>query len=95
MTENRAYKYCKESIRKKSTPKYVKKQMRDFMRICEGKDKKYMLSLEKLKQVENILKILIMPKGLKAGKTSYECSCGYQWLFYTAILCVVYRDNPD
>ena len=95
MTENRAYKYCQNSIRKKSTPKYVKKQMRDFMRICEGKDKKYMLSLEKLKQVENILKILIMPKGLKAGKTIYECSCGCQWLFYTAILGVVYQDNPD
>lgn len=95
MTENKAYKYCQNSIRKKSTPKYVKKQMREFMRICEGKDKKYMLSLDKLKQVENILKILIMPKGLKAGKTIYECSCGYQWLFYTAILCVVYRDNPE
>ena len=95
MTENRAYKYCKDSIRKKSTPKYVKKQMRDFMRICEGKNKKYILSLEKLNQVENILKILIMPKGLKAGKTIFECSCGYQWLFYTAILCVVYKDNPE
>lgn len=95
MTENKAYTYCQNSIRKKSTPKYVKKQMREFMRICEGKDKKYMLSLDKLKQVENILKILIMPKGLKAGKTIYECSCGYQWLFYTAILCVVYRDNPE
>lgn len=95
MTENKAYLYCKQSIRKKSTPKYVKKQMREFMRICEGKDKKYILSLEKLKQVENILKILVMPKGLKAGKTIFECSCGYQWLFYTAILCVVYRDNPD
>ena len=95
MTSNRAYEYCRQSIRKKSTPKYVKKQMREFMRICEGKDKKYILSLEKLRQVENILKILIMPKGLKAGKTIYECSCGYQWLFYTAILCVVYRDNPE
>lgn len=95
MIENKAYKYCKESIRKKSTPKYVKKQMREFMRICENKDKKYCLSMSKLKQVENILKILIMPKGLKAGQTIYDCSCGYQWLFYTAILCVVYRDNPE
>ena len=95
MTQNRAYQYCKESIRKKSTPKYVKKQMREFMRICEDKNKKYILSLEKLKQVENILKILIMPKGLKAGKTIFECSTGYQWLFYTAILCVVHRDNPE
>ncbi len=95
MTSNKAYDYCKESVRKKTTPKYVKKQMRIFMRICEGKDKKYVLSESKLKQVENILKLLIMPKGLKAGKTIYDCSCGYQWLFYTAILCVVYRDNPE
>lgn len=95
MTSNKAYQYCKESVRRKSTPKYVRKQMRIFMRICEGKDKKYILSLEKLRQVENILKLLIMPKGLKAGKSIYECSCGYQWLFYTAILCVVYRDNPE
>ena len=35
-----------------------------------------------------------MPKGLKAGKTLYECTTGYQWLFYTAMLCTVYRDNP-
>lgn len=95
MTSNKAYQYCKESVRRKSTPKYVRKQMRIIMRICEGKDKKYILSLEKLRQVENILKLLIMPKGLKAGKSIYECSCGYQWLFYTAILCVVYRDNPE
>ncbi len=95
MTSNKAYQYCKESVRRKSTPKYVRKQMRIFMRICEGKDKKYILSLEKLRQVENILKLLIMPKGLKAGKSIYECSCGYQWLFYTAILCVVCRDNPE
>lgn len=95
MTSNKAYEYCSKSVRKKTTPKYVKKQMREFMRICDGKDKKYCLSESKLKQVENILKILIMPKGLKAGKTIYECSCGYQWLFYTAILCVVYRDNPE
>ena len=92
---NKAYEYCKNSIRKKTTPKYVKRQMRDFMRICEGKDKKYIVSEKKVKQVENILKILIMPKGLKAGQTLYECTCGYQWLLYIASLCVVYRDNPN
>ena len=36
-----------------------------------------------------------MPKGLKAGKTLYECTAGYQWFFYIAILCTVYRENPD
>lgn len=95
MKNNRAYLYCKESVRKKTCPKYVKLQMRDFMRICEGKDKKYIVSEKKLKQVENILKLLRMPKGLKAGQSLYECTVGYQWLFYIAVLCVVYRDNED
>lgn len=92
---NKAYEYCKNSIRKKTCPKYVKAQMRDFMRICEGKDKKYIVSEKKVKQVENILKILIMPKGLKAGQTLYDCTCGYQWLLYIASLCTVYRDNHN
>lgn len=93
-TSSKAYEFCKKSIRRKTTPKYVKLQMRVFMRIAEGKDKKYMISEQKVKQLENILKILIMPKGLKAGQSLYECTTGYQWLFYTAILCTVYRDNP-
>lgn len=95
VTESKAYQFCKDSVKKKTTPKYVKLQMKDFIRICDGKDKKYTVSEKKLRQVENILRILIMPKGLKAGKTLYECSAGYQWLFYTAVLCIVYRDNED
>ena len=92
---NKAYMFCKESVRKKTCPKYVKLQMREFMRICEGKDKKYIISEKKVKQVENILKILRMPKGLKAGQSLYDCTCGYQWLFYIAILCTVYRKNEN
>lgn len=91
---NKAYNYCLESINKETTPKYVKLQMKDFINICEGKSDKYIVSQSKVKQVENILKILIMPKGLKAGKSLYECTVGYQWLFYIAVLCVVYKDNP-
>lgn len=93
-TTSKAYIYCKENVRKKTTPKYVKLQMRDFMRICEGKDKKYKVSVAKINQIEGLLKLLIMPKGLKAGQTLYQCSAGYQWLVYTASLAVVYRDNP-
>ncbi len=95
VTESKAYLVCKRDVRKKTTPVYVKRQMKDWMRICEGKDKKYMVSEKKLTQIENILKILIMPKGLKAGQSLYECTCGYQWLFYTAILCTVYRDDES
>lgn len=90
---NKAYEFCLKSINLETTPKYVKKQMKDFMKICEGKEEKYVIHEKKLKQLENILKILIMPKGLKAGKTLYECTAGYQWLFYVAVLCTVYRNN--
>lgn len=92
--DNKAYDFCKSQFRLKTTPKYVKLQMREFIKICKGKDDKYIISQDKLKKLINILKILIMPKGLKAGQTLYECTTGYQWLFYTAILCTVYRDNP-
>ena len=92
---NNAYEYSKKSVKLKTTPKYVKLQMKDFMSICEGKNDKYIISEKKLKQVNNILKLLIMPKGLKAGQTLYECTSGYQWLFYTAILCTVYKDNQN
>lgn len=94
MTTNKAYDFCKKCIDAETTPKYVKLQMADFMRICEGKDEKYIVSDKKIKQIENVLKLLIMPKGLKAGQTLYECTTGYQWLFYTAMLCTFYRDNP-
>jgi len=94
MKNNKAYEFCKKSIKLKTTPKYVKLQMKEFIKICDGKDSKYIVSDRKVKQLENILKLLIMPKGLKAGKSLYECSTGYQWFFYIAILCTVYRDNP-
>ena len=94
-TTCKAYVFCKKSVRAKTTPKYVKASMREFMKIAEGKSKKYMLSEHKVRQVENVLKLLIMPKGLKAGQTLYECTVGYQWLFYTATLCVVYRSDPN
>lgn len=91
----KAYLYCKQNYKLKTTPHYVKLQMREFLRLCEGKDKKYMVSPAKITQIEELLKLLIMPKGLKAGQTLYECSSGYQWLVYTASLAVVYRDNPQ
>ena len=91
---NKALEYCKVSVKEKTTPKYVKLQMQEFINVCEGKNEKYIISEAKLKQVNNILKLLIMPKGLKAGQNLYESTVNYQWLFYIAILCTVYRSNP-
>ena len=95
MATHKAYEYAKKCLRAKTTPRYVKLQLKDFIKVWDGKDKKYKISEKKLAQIENILKILIMPKGLKAGQPLSECTTGYQWVFYTAILCTVYRDNED
>ena len=91
----KALDFCKAAIDKPETPKYVRLQMREFIELAEGKNEKYRLSEKKLRQLEQILKILRMPKGLKAGQTLYECTTGYQWLFYTAIFCTVFRENPE
>ncbi|GHV24326.1 terminase [Clostridia bacterium] len=91
-----ANKYAKSVVSGEiGAPKYVKIQCEDFLKIYENKSKKYFVDTVKLGKIEGILKLLIMPRGLKVGETLYECSCGYQWLFYTSILCVVYRDNPQ
>lgn len=90
---NKAYEFCLKSVDAETTPKYVKLQMRQFMDICDGKNEKYIISEKKVGQIESLLKILIMPKGLKAGQSLYETTSGYQWLFFIAILCTVYRDN--
>ena len=92
---NKAYEYAKQSIRSKDVPKYVKKQCRIFIKIADGKDEKYFLDEKKVMQIENVLKILVMPKGLKAGRSLYECTCGYQWLFYVSVLGIVHRENPN
>ena len=94
--KNKAYQYAKAVVDKKiMAPRYVIKQCKQFLKIAEDKDKKYVINNRKVNQIEAILKILIMPKGLKAGQSIYECSCGYQWVFYISILCVVYRNNPN
>ena len=91
----KAYEYCIKCINEETTPKYVRLQMQEFIDIADGKSDKYVICQDKVKQLENILKILIMPKGLKAGQSLYNCTTGYQWVFYTAILCTVYKHNPQ
>ena len=49
--DNKAYKYAKWCLRSKYVPKYVKKQCKEFIKIANGKDKKYYLNEEKVKQI--------------------------------------------
>lgn len=92
---SKAYQYCKDNIKKKSTPKYVKKQMREFMRIVEDKDEEFFFDVDLCEKIYRVLTLLIMPRGLKTGKTLFECSEGYQWIVYEASLCIKYRDDPE
>ena len=95
-TKNKAITYARAVVNKKiEAPKYVIKQCADFLNIADGKNEKYVISKKKTKQIEQILKLLNMPKGLKAGQSLYECATSYQWLLYISALAVVYRENPD
>ena len=95
-TKNKAIEYARAVVAKEiEAPRYVIKQCASFLEIADGNNEKYVISQKKTRQIEQILKLLRMPKGLKAGQSLYECSTGYQWLIYIAALAVVYKDNPD
>lgn len=93
---NKATTYARAVVAKEiEAPRYVIKQCADFLNIADGKNEKYVISEKKVKQIEQILKLLRMPKGLKAGESLYECSTSYQWLLYISALAVVYKGNTD
>ncbi|WP_206512559.1 terminase large subunit [Veillonella ratti] len=94
--EHKAYQYAYAVAKNKvNAPKYVKLQAKQFLKVANGRDKKYIVDEEKLKTIDNVLKLLIMAKGLKAGETIYNALAGFQWLFLVAVLCVVHKDNPS
>ena len=91
-----SYRYtCDVLAGKTNAPKYVILQCAQFKEIADGKNEKYCIDEEKARLIENILGLLIMPKGLKARRPVREVTAGFQWLFYIAVLCTVYRDNPE
>lgn len=75
-------------------PKYVRLQCSEFLQIARGKNKDYEISIQKLQLMEDVLGLMIMAKGLKAGQTVKEAMAGFQWLFLTAVLCTVHRKDP-
>ncbi len=78
-----------------NAPKYVILQCSQFKQIADGRSEKYCIDEEKVKLIENVLGLLIMPKGLKARRPVREITAGFQWLFYIAVFCTVYRENPE
>ena len=91
---NKDIDYAKAVVSKKiNAPKYVKKQCRIYLKIAEGKDKKFCINEKKRGQIISLTKLLIIPRGLMAGRTVFETLSGFQWLFLFAVLTVVYRED--
>ena len=102
--KNKAYEYAKMVVDDKikdvygkptKAPQYVIKQCERFLEISDNKDTTYKIDTKKVKKVESILKLLKMPLGINAGQSLYDCTTGYQWLFYIAVLCTVYRNDES
>lgn len=91
-----AYVYAKRVTRREvNAPKYVLKQCREFIRVADGRDKKYTINTETVAKIDALLKLFIMPTGSRAGKSIYSATIGYQWLFYVAVLGTVWKSEPD
>lgn len=93
---NKDITYCRDVLDDRiNAPKYVKKQCGIYLAICDGEDEKYTVNQNKRKLIENITRLMIVPRGLSAGKTVNEILSGFQWLFIFALLTVVWRKDPD
>nr|DAR42780.1 MAG TPA: Large Terminase [Caudoviricetes sp.] len=94
--KNPAYQYAQDVVKGNiNAPKYVKLQCKEFLMIADDKLKKYCLNKERLETIEKLLSLMVMPKGLQAGRTVKDSLAGFQWLLIVAVLCTVYRDKPE
>lgn len=93
---DKAYIYAADVVgRKINAPKYVVKQCQLYLDIADGKNQKYCINQKKKNQIEELTKLLIVPRGLCANKTVFEVLSGFQWLFIFAVLTVVYRNDLE
>ncbi len=91
-----AYLYAKYVVNEKvNTPKFVKMQCKEWLKIANGRDKTYMIDDKKIVVINQLLQLFVMAKGLKANQTVYQALAGFQWLFIVAVLCTVERENQD
>lgn len=94
--KHQSYRYAVSAVEGTvQAPQYVIAQAKEFLEIARDENPTYCINEKTLKKIDKLLKLMVMPKGLKAGQSIYHATIGYQWLFYIAILCVVYRDNPQ
>lgn len=96
LREHVAYKYADSVVRAEiEAPVYVIKQCRGFIKIANGTDDKYCIDVDKVDMIETLLRLMVMPKGLRAGAAIFDCLAGFQIFFIISVLCTVHRDNMD
>lgn len=78
-----------------NAPLYVRRQCREYLDIAQEKSDRFCFNKEKKRQIIQLMKLLIVPRGLSAGKTVFETLAGFQWLFLFATLTVVYREDES
>ena len=78
-----------------NAPLYVRRQCREYLDIAQEKSDRFCFNKEKKRQIIQLMKLLIVPRGLSAGKTIFETLAGFQWLFLFATLTVVYREDES
>lgn len=97
MTYEKAVEYARASVKRGNSdaPKYVKKQLKIFLEVADGKDKKYIVDEQKCTLIDNVLKLLVMPKGVRAGEPLINCICNYQQVLFIAALAIVHADDKN
>lgn len=91
-----SYLYAQKVVKKQvNAPKYVIKQAKEFLRIADGKDKKYCINESTVELIDALLRLFIMPTGSMAGRSIYDATIGYQWLLYIGSLCTVWRSDTS
>lgn len=76
-------------------PRYVKLQCKEFLKVWDGKHKKYIINEKLLGKIYKLLKCLKMAKGPRTGQSIYKALAGYQWLLVTAAICTVHRSDLE
>lgn len=92
--DHKSYRYAHSVVQGSvEAPVYVVKQCKEFIDICDGKQKDYFVDLKRIKRIDKILKLIRMPKGLRINERIYDCLSGFQWVLIVAALCVMHTDN--
>lgn len=93
--EHPSYRYAADIVAERIiAPRYVIAQATEFKAMADGCDPEFCINEKIVNKIDKLLKLMVMPKGLKAGRSLYDATVGYQWLFYIGTLCTVYREEP-